>query len=56
MGDNGEAIIVWRQSDKAVDAIFKSEYRKGAWTNPTSFMPCSMVTRLRSTCSAQVKA
>jgi uncharacterized protein YpmB len=36
MDDNGNAIIVWDQSDGANDQIFKSEYRSGTWHNPAS--------------------
>ncbi len=36
MGDNGDAIVVWYQSDGANDQIFKSEYRGGSWTHPSS--------------------
>jgi hypothetical protein len=36
MDNNGNAIIVWYQSDGAVYQIFKSEYRNGAWINPSS--------------------
>ena len=36
MGDNGDAIIVWEQSDGFNTQIFKSEYRNGTWTHPTS--------------------
>ncbi len=36
MDNNGNAIIVWRQSDGAKIQIFKSEYRNGAWTHPSS--------------------
>jgi len=36
MDDNGNAVIVWSQSDGSYDQIFKSEYRKGTWTNPSS--------------------
>ncbi len=34
MDDNGNAVIVWDQSDGINSQIFKSEYRNGAWTNP----------------------
>lgn len=34
MDNNGNAIIVWRQSNGAQPAIFKSEYRAGSWTKP----------------------
>jgi len=34
MDDNGNAIIVWYQSDGSIDQIFKSEYRGGQWTIP----------------------
>lgn len=33
--DNGDAVIVWRQSDGANNQIFRSEYRGGAWTDPS---------------------
>jgi hypothetical protein len=36
MDDNGNAIIVWQQSDGAVNHIYKSEYRNGAWNHPTN--------------------
>ncbi len=36
MDDNGNAIIVWRQSDGSNSQIFKSEYRSGTWTHPAS--------------------
>jgi hypothetical protein len=36
MDDNGNAIIVWSQSNGTNDQIFKSEYRSGTWTHPTS--------------------
>ncbi len=35
MDDNGNAIIVWMQYVSA-DQIFKSEYRNGKWTHPSS--------------------
>ena len=35
MDDNGNAIVVWLQSDGTHDQIFKSEYRSGSWTHPT---------------------
>jgi len=35
MDDNGNAIIVWGQSDGSNNQIFKSEYRSGAWTHPS---------------------
>ncbi len=34
MDDNGNAIIVWAQSDGSKSRIFKSEYRNGSWTDP----------------------
>ncbi len=34
MGNNGNALIVWDQSDGSHHRIFKSEYRNGAWTHP----------------------
>jgi len=36
MDDNGNAIIVWSQSDGSNYQIFKSEYRSGTWTHPAS--------------------
>jgi hypothetical protein len=36
MDDNGNAIIAWSQSDGTNWQIFKSEYRNGVWTNPSS--------------------
>lgn len=36
MDNNGNAIIVWSQSDGANNQIFKSEYRNGVWKNPAS--------------------
>ncbi len=36
MDDNGNAIIVWDQYDGSKDQIFRSEYRNGTWTNPSS--------------------
>ncbi len=36
MDDNGNAIITWPQSDGTTLQIFKSEYRSGAWTNPSA--------------------
>jgi hypothetical protein len=35
MGSNGDAIIVWNQSDGTSDQVFKSEYRSGSWTHPS---------------------
>ncbi|UCB46206.1 MAG: hypothetical protein JSV25_01925 [Spirochaetota bacterium] len=35
MDDNGNAIIVWDQSDGINDQIFKSEYHSGQWTHPS---------------------
>jgi uncharacterized protein YheU (UPF0270 family) len=35
LNDNGEAVIVWTQTDGANYQIFRSEYRNGAWTEPT---------------------
>lgn len=35
MDDNGNAIIVWPQSDGSNSQVFKSEYRSGSWHNPT---------------------
>lgn len=36
MNDNGNALIIWRQSDGSASQIFKSEYRSGSWTHPLS--------------------
>jgi hypothetical protein len=36
MDDNGSAIITWVQNDGSNMQIFKSEYRNGAWTHPSS--------------------
>lgn len=39
MDADGNAIIVWMQLDSgAKKQIFKSEYRQGLWTNPTSIV------------------
>jgi len=35
MDDNGNAMIVWYQSDATNDRVFRSEYRSGSWTHPT---------------------
>ncbi|MCX6999632.1 MAG: hypothetical protein NT106_04965, partial [Candidatus Sumerlaeota bacterium] len=34
--NNGNAIIVWCQSDGSYNQIFKSEYRGHVWTHPSS--------------------
>jgi hypothetical protein len=36
MNAGGETVIVWRQSDSSFQQVFRSEYRNGAWTDPTS--------------------
>ncbi|MCX7000028.1 MAG: hypothetical protein NT106_07015 [Candidatus Sumerlaeota bacterium] len=36
MDNNGNAIVTWYQSDGAKSQIFKSEYRNGVWTHPSS--------------------
>jgi surface antigen len=36
MDNNGNAIIVWQQSDGGFTQIYKSEYRNGAWTHPAN--------------------
>jgi uncharacterized protein YheU (UPF0270 family) len=36
MDNSGNAVIVWRQSDGTNNQIFKSEYRGGSWTHPSS--------------------
>ena len=33
--NNGNAIVVWIQSDGANDQVFKAEFRNGSWTFPT---------------------
>jgi uncharacterized protein YheU (UPF0270 family) len=38
LNDNGESVIVWRQSDGANEQVFRSEYRDGAWSDPASLM------------------
>jgi uncharacterized protein YheU (UPF0270 family) len=34
LSDNGEAVIVWNQSDGSTSQIFRSEFRNGEWTDP----------------------
>jgi uncharacterized protein YheU (UPF0270 family) len=34
LSDNGEAVIVWGQSDGSTGQIFRSEFRNGSWTDP----------------------
>lgn len=36
MDDNGNAIIVWDESDGSDTQVFKSEYRSGSWTHPAN--------------------
>jgi len=36
MDDNGNAVIVWVQYDGGYQQIYRSEYRNGAWTDPSS--------------------
>jgi hypothetical protein len=36
MDNNGNAIILWYQSDGLNDQIFMSEYRGGSWTHPAN--------------------
>ena len=36
MDDNGNAVVVWIQNDGSNDQIFRSEYRNGSWTHPSS--------------------
>lgn len=36
MDNNGNTLILWRQSDGANTQIFKSEYRLGIWTDPVN--------------------
>jgi len=35
LSDNGDALIVWTQSDGSNQQIFRSEYRNGVWKDPT---------------------
>jgi hypothetical protein len=35
MDDNGNAIVVWQQSDGSNLQIFKSEYRNSTWSHPS---------------------
>ena len=37
MDNNGNAIIVWWQSDGTYFNVYKSEYRSGSWVNPSGF-------------------
>lgn len=34
VGDDGDAIIAWHQSDGTISQIFMSEYRDGQWNHP----------------------
>ena len=36
MADNGDTVIVWQQIADGQHRIFKSEYRAGSWTHPSS--------------------
>ena len=36
MGDDGDTIVVWLQSDGTHQRVMRSEYRDGAWTHPAS--------------------
>ena len=36
MDDNGDALVVWSQSDGTNSHIYMSEYRGGVWTHPSS--------------------
>ena len=38
MDDNGEALIVWSQSDGTNSHIYMSEYRSGVWAHPSSLV------------------
>ncbi len=38
IGDNGDALIVWEQSDGSNTQIFRSEYRSGLWSDPVDQM------------------
>lgn len=40
MGNDGDAIVVWRQSDGVDARIYRSEYRNGHWTHPAGFSDC----------------
>jgi hypothetical protein len=45
MDNNGNAIIVWYQSDGSTQQIFKSEYRNGAWQHPANLADNIGITR-----------
>lgn len=36
MNASGDTIVVWQQPNGGLNQIFKSEYRSGSWTHPTS--------------------
>lgn len=38
MNANGEAVIVWEESNGAVLQIYRSEYRNGSWDDPTDLV------------------
>jgi len=38
MGDNGEAVIVWRQSDGSRYQVFKREFRETLWFEPIDIL------------------
>jgi hypothetical protein len=38
IGDNGDSLIVWQQSDGSNAQIYKSEYRSGSWMDPINQM------------------
>ncbi len=35
LGNNGDAVIVWRQSNVSNDQIFMSEFRNNSWSHPS---------------------
>lgn len=53
MDAQGNAIIVWSQSDSANTQVFKAEYRSGAWTTPSTLSD-NISPDGQSTSSAQV--
>ena len=38
LSDNGDAVIVWQQSDGANGQVYRSEYRNGSWSDPTGLL------------------
>ncbi len=54
MDINGNAIIVWEQSDGANPQIYMSEYRSGSWTHPTSLTTDTISVAAQQAYSPQV--